>query len=321
MILPINYSIIYIRKTMPNSLHYFKVSQENPEDQLDINYFILEKDPKIKEYIAHVKNIKETLITIKKLKENKESQETVEKYYKKLFNDFNDYSNCSELGCFVNACDTTRDLIKNDFNSFKKITDLFIKKRVIDDKVPENWIQAIIDTNASRKKGKLGENKLLAFLTDTFGYKPVKNWEDFYKTKKCVVSFSKDIFHNDEVIKNLGINLKTKNQGKMLDLIIKHDKKIFILEAKHLNTGGGEQNKQIDELIKILELKEKKKDIYYISFLDGTYSNKLISEKIEKKSKKLFTQRSQIEKYLKSQAAKNYWVNTAGFIQLFLDLG
>jgi len=306
---------------MPNSLHYFKVSQENPEDQLDINYFILEKDPKIKEYIAHVKNIKETLITIKKLKENKESQETVEKYYKKLFNDFNDYSNCSELGCFVNACDTTRDLIKNDFNSFKKITDLFIKKRVIDDKVPENWIQAIIDTNASRKKGKLGENKLLAFLTDTFGYKPVKNWEDFYKTKKCVVSFSKDIFHNDEVIKNLGINLKTKNQGKMLDLIIKHDKKIFILEAKHLNTGGGEQNKQIDELIKILELKEKKKDIYYISFLDGTYSNKLISEKIEKKSKKLFTQRSQIEKYLKSQAAKNYWVNTAGFIQLFLDLG
>jgi len=142
---------------MKNSLHYFKVSQENQEDQLDINYFILEKDPRIKEYIAHVKNIKETLITIKKLKENKESKETVEKYYKKLFDDFNDYSNCSELGCFVNACDTTRDLIKNDFDSFKKITDLFIRKRILDDKAPENWIQAIIDTNASRKKGRLGE--------------------------------------------------------------------------------------------------------------------------------------------------------------------
>jgi hypothetical protein len=306
---------------MKNSLHYFKVSQESPEDQLDINYFILEKDPYIKEYIANVKNIKETLITIKKLQENKESKETVDKYYEKLFKDFNDYSNCSELGCFVNACDTTRDLIKNDFNSFKTIIDLFIKKRILDDKAPENWIQAIIDTNASRKKGRLGENKLIAFLTKDFGYKLVKTWEDFDKFKKCVTSFSKDIFYNDEVVKRLGINLKTKNQGKMLDLIIKNGKNIYILEAKHLNTGGGEQNKQINELIKILELKEKRENIFYISFLDGTYSNKLIGENIQKKSKKLFAQRSQIEKYLKSRGAKNYWVNTAGFIQLFLDLG
>lgn len=306
---------------MKNSLHYFKISQENSEDQLDINYFILEKDSRIKEYIAHVKNIKETLITIKKLKENKESKETVEKYYKKLFDDFNDYSNCSELGCFVNACDTTRDLIKNDFDSFKKITDLFIKKRILDDKAPENWIQAIIDTNASRKKGRLGEKKLIAFLTTDFGYKLVKNWGDFDKSKKCVTSFSKDVFYNDAVAKRLGINLKTKNQGKMLDLIIKNGKNIYILEAKHLNTGGGEQNKQIDELIKILELRETKENVFYISFLDGTYSNKLIGEDIQKKSKKLFTQRSQIEKYLKSKGAKNYWVNTTGFIHLFMDLG
>lgn len=306
---------------MKNSLHYFNVSQENPEDQLDINYFILEKDPRIKEYISHVKNIKETLITIKKLKENKERKETVEKYYKKLFDDFNDYSNCSELGCFVNACDTTRDLIKNDFSAFKKITDLFIKKRILDDKAPENWIQAIIDTNASRKKGRLGENKLIAFLTTDFGYKLVKNWEDFGKENKCVTSFSKHIFYNDEVTKRLGINLKTKNQGKMLDLIIKNGKNIYILEAKHLNTGGGEQNKQIDELIKILELRETKENVFYISFLDGTYSNKLIGENIQKKSKKLFAQRGQIEKYLKSKGAKNYWVNTAGFIHLFMDLG
>ncbi|MDD3301308.1 MAG: hypothetical protein PHR57_00805 [Patescibacteria group bacterium] len=306
---------------MKNSLHYFKVSQESPEDQLDINYFILEKDPYIKEYITNVKNIKETLITIKKLKENKENKETVDKYYKKLFEDFNDYSNCSELGCFVNACDTTRDLIKNDFDSFKKITDLFIKKRILDDKAPENWIQAIIDTNASRKKGKLGENKLIAFLTKDFGYKLVKTWEDFDTSKKCVCSFSKDVFYNDEVAKRLGINLKTKNQGKMLDLIIKNGKNIYILEAKHLNTGGGEQNKQIDELIKILELKETKENVFYVSFLDGTYSNKLIGENIQKKSKKLFAQRSQIEKYLKNKGAKNYWVNTTGFIRLFMDLG
>ena len=306
---------------MKNSLHYFKVSQENPEDQLDYHYFILDKEKRIAEYVKNVKDIKETLITIKKLKENREDEDLIEKYYQKLFVSFNEYSNCSEFGCFVNACDTTRDLIKKDFESFKIITDLFIRKRILDDKAPENWIQAIIDTNASRKKGRLGENKLIAFLVKDFNYKLVKNWDDFESSKKCVTSFSKDVFYNSEVIKKLGISLETKNQEKMLDLIIKNGKKIFILEAKHLNTGGGEQNKQIDELIKILELKESREDVFYIAFLDGTYSNKLIGGDIQKKSKKLFTQRGQIEEYLNSNGAKNYWVNTTGFIQLFMDLG
>lgn len=305
---------------MKNSLHYFKISQENQEKQLDLSYFLIEREPKIKEYIKNIKNIKEILITIKKLKEGKENKSVIEKYYKKLFDNFNGYSNCSELGCFVNACDTTRDLIKEDFQSFKRITDFFISKRILDDKAPENWIQAIIDTNASRKKGKLGENKLISILTKK-KYKLVKTWGDFEKSKRCVTNFSKDVFHVKEVRKRLSIGLKTKNQNKMLDLLIKNGNKIFILEAKHLNTGGGEQNKQIDELIKILELRENKKDIYYISFLDGTYSNKLIAGDIPKKSKKLFTQRNQIERYLKSHTAKNYWVNTAGFINLFMDLG
>jgi len=251
---------------MQNSLHYFKVSQENPEKQLDLKYFLIEREPKIKEYVKNIKNIKEILITIKKLKENKENKIVVEKYYKKLFDNFNSYSNCSELGCFVNACDTTRDLIKEDFQSFKRITDFFISKRILDDKVPENWIQAIIDSNASRKKGKLGENKLISILTKK-KYKLVKTWSEFETSKRCVTNFSKDVFHVKEVRKRLNIGLKTKNQNKMLDLLIKKGNKIFILEAKHLNTGGGEQNKQIDELIKILELKESKKDIHYISFL------------------------------------------------------
>jgi len=305
---------------MKNSLHYFKISQDNPEKQLDLEYFLIEREPKMKEYIKSIKNIKEILITIKKLKEGKEDKNVIEKYYKKLFDNFDSYSNCSELGCFVNACDTTRDLIKEDFQSFKRITDFFISKRILDDKAPENWIQAIIDTNASRKKGKLGENKLISILKKD-KYKLVETWSDFEKSKRCMTSFSKNVFYNDEVAKRFGINLKTKNQGKMLDLIIKNGKNIYILEAKHLNTGGGEQNKQIDELIKILELRETKENVFYISFLDGTYSNKLIGEDIQKKSKKLFTQRSQIEKYLKSKGAKNYWVNTTGFIHLFMDLG
>lgn len=233
-----------------------------------------------------------------------------------MFTNFNDFSNCSELGCFVNACDTTRDLIRKDFLSFKQITDFFIQNRIIDNKTPENWVQAIIDSNASRKKGKLGENKLIKLLLK-YGYEQVKSWEDFDRSKKCVASFSKDVFSFDESKKRLGIRLKTHNQGKMLDLLIKIEGKLFVLEAKHLNIGGGEQNKEIDELIKILELKEQKEHVFYVSFLDGTYSNKLIVGEISKRAKKLGMQRKQIEDSLEKKDAKNYWVNTAGFIALF----
>jgi hypothetical protein len=306
-------------KNIPGNLACFKISQEGPEPQLDLSYFIIKKSSKIKQYIKNIKNIKETLITIKKLQEEREDKKIVEKYFKKLFEEFNEYSNCSELGCFVNACDTTRDLIREDFDSFKKITHLFIKHRIINEKAPENWVQAIIDNNASRKKGKLGENKLIKIL-ESMGYKLVKDWEEFASCDRCFANFSKDVFSFDAVKERIGISMKTKNQGKMLDLLIKDKNKIFVLEAKHLNTGGGEQNKQIDELIKILELKESRKNIFFISFLDGTYSNKLLSSNISKRSKKLLKQRKQIEKYLKKENSVNYWVNTKGFNFLFKSL-
>lgn len=99
-------------------------------------------------------------------------------------------------------------------------------------------------------------------------------------------------------------------------MIIKIGKKIFIVEAKHLNTSGGGQDKQISELIEILSLKEKNESIFYISFLDGNYSNTLLSSK--KCGDKLKTQRKEIKKYLKNKP-RNYWLNTAGFISLFSD--
>lgn len=298
--------------------HYFKISKDNPESHLDENYFILEKHPKLREHLKSIKEIKEILITIKKLKENRENKQVIEKYFEKLFQVFSfSFSNCSELGCFVNACDTTRDLIQKDYDSFKKITNLYIKKRELNDKVPENWVQAIIDSNSSRKKGELGERKLIKIL-DKSGFVEVKNWNDFEKNKKGVARFSKDTFSNLNVKEKLGIKMKTKKQDKMLDLIIKNGKDIFLLEAKHLNVGGGEQDKQVSELIEIVNLSEDNKNIYYISFLDGTYSNRLLG-KIDKKSKKNINQRKEIEKYLRKNP-NNFWMNTAGFLEFVKDL-
>ena len=64
----------------------------------------------------------------------------------------------------------------------------------------------------------------------------------------------------------------------------------------------------------------QKSQHFVLAYFNGTYSNRLIIGNISKKSKKLFIQRNQIEKYLKNKGAKNYWVNTAGFSRLFTDL-
>lgn len=303
---------------MQSNQHYFRVSQKNPEPHLDKSYFVVEKFPELRNYVFGIREIKEILITIKKLNESNEKNNIVEKYYQKLFKIFNNnFSNCSELGCFVNACDTTRDMVQKDYGTFKEITNLFIKKREINDKVPGNWVQAILDSNSSRKKGELGEQKLVSILKRKKYYE-IKNWEDFKKYKKCVIRFSKNVFSTESIRKKLNLKIETKKQDKRLDLLIKNNDKLFLLEAKHLNVGGGEQDKQVSELIEILSLKKERSGVFYISFLDGTYSNALLGE-ISKKSNKKLKQRKDIEKNLKKNS-QNFWVNTMGFRELFNDL-
>ena len=97
-------------------------------------------------------------------------------------------------------------------------------------------------------------------------------------------------------------------------MFFKLNSKIFLCEAKHLNTSGGGQDKQIAELIEIISLKEKKKNIFYIAFLDGSYSNILLSD--ANGGDKLTTQRGEIKKYLLHNQ-NNFWVNTVGFETLF----
>jgi len=304
-----------MNKNIQNNQHYFKISQENPESSLDSFYIFDKKSSNLEKYIKNTKEIKEILTTIKMLQKKKENPKTINKYFEELQKSLSEFSNCSEFICFVNACDNTLDAVKKDLDLIKKITQRYFSRRLLSDLIPEEWIQAILDSNSSRKKGKCGELKLISILKN-LGFKEVKNWEDFNKSNKCVAQFSK-VFSVKKVQENLDIKIKAKKQGKKLDLIIKYKNKIFLVEAKHLNTSGGGQDKQISELIEILNLKEKTLDISYISFLDGSYSNILLSN--SKAGDKLKTQRKEIKKYLKKNP-NNYWLNTTGFKNLFSDL-
>ena len=304
-----------MNKKMKNNLHYFRISQENPEDLLDNFYIFDKKNPALKQYISNIKEIKNVLITIKTLKDKKEQPAIIDKYFQELQRILGDFSNCSEFICFVNACDNTLKAAKENLDLLKEITERYFTNRILSEMVPEEWVQAILDTNASRKKGKCGEIKLKSIL-NKLGFIEVKNWEDFFGQHNCVASFSK-VFNLKRVRQNLKAKIKTKKQNKKLDLIIKSGEKIFLLEAKHLNTSGGGQDKQISELIEILSLKENNLKISYISFIDGNYSNIILGK--QGGSEKLETQREEINKHLRGNQ-RNFCLNTAGFKSLFRDI-
>lgn len=302
-----------MNKTQSN-LHYFKISKNNQEKLLDDFYVFDEKKPDLNKYIKNTKEIKNILITIRTLQRKKEKSSVINKYFLELSKIISEFSICSEFGCFINACDNIWYYVKDDLDLLKKITERYFDKRVLNEMVPAEWVQAILDTNSSRKKGKTGENKLI-FILKKQGFREVFDWDNFFKTDYCVVKFSKK-FNLKNVRKRLGVKINTKKQNKALDLIIKAKDKILLCEAKHLNTSGGGQDKQISELIEILGLTEKN-GIAYISFLDGKYSNILLSD--NRHGEKITTQRKEINKLLKNNP-DNYWLNTSGFEALISDL-
>ena len=301
-------------KKIQNNLRYFDISKNNPEKLLDNFYVFDKKHPELDKYAKNTKEIKNILITIRTLQDKKEHPAVVDKYFLELSKVIGKFSNCSEFACFVNACDNIIDEVKNEIELLKKITQIYFSKRVLNEMVPEEWIQAILDNNSSRKKGKCGENKLIYILKKR-GFKEIFDWDKFFKTNYCVVKFSRK-FNLKNVRKFLGVKIKTKKQNKALDLIIKAKNKTLLCEAKHLNTSGGGQDKQISELIEILGLSEKN-SVSYISFLDGNYSNVLLGDIGD--GDKIKTQRKEINKCLKNNF-HNYWVNTAGFKKLMSDL-
>lgn len=304
-----------MKKMILSNLDYFNISKKHLEPYLDEFYIFIKNHSEINEYLENANIIKNILITIKTLKNNNEKVKIIDKYYKELSKNINKYSNATEFSCFVNACDNSIESIKEEIETLKIIVEKYFENRTLNEFTPKEWIQALIDNNSSRKKGRCGEDKLIYILSD-IGFKVANDLTELKKEKYGVLRFSSKT--NLKIIRNeFNLEINTKTQNKNLDLIIKADKKIFLCEAKHLNTSGGGQDKQIAELIELLNIKENNKNIYFISFLDGKYSNKILDNSFS--GPKLSTQRNQISEFLKNNP-NNFWLNTTGFKELFKNI-
>jgi len=303
-----------------NNLVLLKYCSQNPEKFLDQTYMFVEKDTNLEKYAQTTKKVKNLLITIQQIKDKKSSDKLLEEMFVELHKIMKKYANYSEFGCFVNACDSSSYEIEYDVNLLKKITFLYLDKRDLNEVVPSEWIQAVIDKGSSRRKGAAGEKKLMSILKEK-NYTSAKTMVEFNKHKKTFAKCAgkKGDFSNAGLKKHFSEVIGKTTQNKKLDLIIKKGDDVYFLEAKHMKISGGEQNKQILELIELLRNKPKKENTHYVGFLDGIYFNKLFgSEQAANKeeSNKINQQSFDIRNSLK-KIKQNYFMNTAGFKKLF----
>ncbi|GHT37768.1 hypothetical protein FACS189427_11170 [Planctomycetales bacterium] len=315
---------------LKQNLHYFRTSVNTPEISDDC-YKFLDWDKDLDEYVAVTNQLKVYLGTIKTLRITGQDTEPTYRLMFDLFRNADGFAYKSEFSCFAIACDETVETLKKNKNytAFKEVVDLFLLHRNSEAITSREWVQALIDSGASRKKGVTGENKLIDIAMQN-GFQLIADWDNFMQTSKCVTKFSNGQFDLPNVKKQLGITLKG-SQNKKMDLIIRNNSNFMFIEAKHLKQTGNSQNNQLKELIEILQQSPKTtgKEIYVGSFLDGVYSNTVLnlteqniadSSTLSGSSRdtKLITQQKEIIEALYNNP-NSFWFNTAGFTEWIKD--
>jgi hypothetical protein len=180
-------------------------------------------------------------------------------------------------------------------------------------------VQAIYDSGVSRKKGKAGIEKIANLILQKLKNSQIFRTIDELRSQILgyfLPDKNKVLF--DEFIENYNIEYRFSQtyQGKLPDVVLKAKDHFFIIEAKHINETGGAQDKQIAELISFISQQEPSQNIHYVAFLDGLYFNYFINPP---KRSKVSQQKEDIENCLKHNHS-NFFVNTAGFVNLLQDL-
>ena len=297
---------------------YYLIESIKNKEGLDKRYMSLEPHKDLDAMVNTSKRIKDILITIKKLNEKNLNADI---FYDELFNLITtDLGSKNEFNSFINSCDSAVSIIRENKEILKEIVLLYFENRTISEYTPREWVQAIIDKGSQRGLGNIGENKVIE-IAKNLGFIYVKSIDDFFNLDYAVALYSK------KIKKMICDDIDFGSQNKDLDVIFKVNNDYVFLEAKHIKEAGGAQDKQIKELIQLMEIKLPS-NVYMISFMDGVYSNHLLDitlDEIEfpelivdRGMKKFALQKYQIIYNLKENK-NSFWVNTGGLKKLLED--
>lgn len=303
---------------MKSNIEYF-VESINNKETLDKRYMSLNKDRNLSQILVVSKRIKQLLTEIKNKKKKNENYDLIQEQLLEMVT--SEKGTKTELGCFINACDSTVGTLKDNKEVFSEIIELYFSHRDFDKSVSPVWTQALIDKGSQRSMGTAGENKLIE-IAKNYGFNHTNDNESFFSNDFSIAKYSNKL-------KNLiNSELNFGSQNKKLDIVIKANNMFFFLEAKHIKDSGGAQDKQIKELIGLFKHKLPKNQ-FIVSFLDGVYSNTLldISEPVIsdpsllniKSQSKIVTQKFEIiTSLIKNPNA--IWINTKGYEILLKDI-
>jgi hypothetical protein len=172
-------------------------------------------------------------------------------------------------------------------------------------------LQVKADSFAHKRSGSLGLIKVASIFKDYKINKFAGTGEDFCRSNNSYIFSDKDskrLFDEFKKISGIRFEWQKEHKGKRPDFVFRVNGATFIIEHKHMKEGGGGQDKQIVEISSFINYSDR--NVSYISFLDGTYFNKLFSEKA---TGTVLEQRTQILTSLEKNPA-NYFLNTAGFL-------
>ncbi len=185
-------------------------------------------------------------------------------------------------------------------------------------------LQVKKDISTSRSKGNMGNQKARKMLAEA-GY---KEDESILNKRKRFSIITSQKQRSLQEMREIGANCYQKwsqqHQGKKADVVfVDSNGNYYICEMKHLKETGGLQDKQISELIALID-NQGDEGISYVAYLDGIYFNKFIASrldqnKVKPSTGKISKQKENIEKCLANNPS-NYFLNTHGFQKLICTL-
>lgn len=211
--------------------------------------------------------------------------------------------------------------INDKRNLFKQLLDLYIDNRhdvYLFHGYSDNILQINCDAASSRRKGKIGIEKMESIL-NKLNFFRAKTIQDLKDKPFCFLLPDKgDIYLFNNFLKNNNIVFEFRNSrdNKNPDMLIKIRDNYYILEHKLTNGAGGSQNAEINEIVQFINYSETNPKWHYVACLQGDYFRKLKVNNNEPKTK---AQYENIVKNLKWNSS-NYFVNGEGFKKLILDL-
>lgn len=317
-----------------DNIKLLEFSFKNKEDYIDIFYnkdnklIISENPKKINELMKANMDLIDNIISYKIAYEsdNFEMQDTIlENIIESL--QIN-WMNCSEFVSYWGIKDISYSYYSDKLKTILSKKD-FLKKIIIDyindrhNYYRKYWyssvnLQSISDSKSHKSSGNSWNIKV-STLFNWFWFNHFEwNLEEFILSDKIYIypdKTEKKLFL--EIIKKYNIKFEwSKNhENKQTDFLFKFNGTIYIMEHKHMKESWWWQDKQMTEIINFISYNEK--DIWYISFLDWVYFNKLWDNTIKKW--KIINQKKSIYKNLKNNK-NNFFVNTKWFIKLLETL-